>query len=243
MKTRIIWYIFFLIIGLQNLHGQNISPDYIHNLSDYQPNLTGELFKPDLPIDEITYFNSDWLSADIYLSNGEIAKNKLIKYNGLLDELFWLEPKSKNIIKLDKEAILQFHFKNLNDDSTIVFRKIRVKKNSVSDSSDVFGQVMYEGRLSLFVLYTYKFAGTELSRKNGLLLENNVYSKIPFYIFGFTNHKTFLTKSLNRKSLYSFFPEERDQIKIFFRQIKQSKIESYYDISRLMKFLNSIVFK
>jgi hypothetical protein len=243
MKTRIIWYTFFLIIGFQNLHGQKTGLNYIQNLTDYQPNLTGELFKPDLPLDEITYFNSEWLAADIYLSNGEIAKNKLIKYNGLLDELFWLEPNSKNIIKLDKEAILQFHFQNLNDDSTVVFRNIRIKKNAVSDSSDVFGQVMYEGRLSLFIQHTYKFAGTELYRKNGFLLENNVYAIIPVYIFRFTNDKTFLTKSLNRKSLYSIFPEKRHQIKNFFRQIRQSKIESYNDSNTLMKFLNSIVFQ
>lgn len=243
MKTKIMWYTIFFIFVFQNLQGQKNSQNYIFNFSDSEAKLSGELFKPDLPVDEITYFNSEWQPGDIHLSNGDVVKNKLLKYNGLMDELFWLEPNSRNVIKLDKESILQFHFQNLVGDSTVYFKKIKVKKSSVSDSSDVFGQVMYESRLSLFVLHTFKFAGTELNRKNGFLIENNVYASIPVYIFRFTNNKTYLTKSLNRKSLYSFFPEKKDQIKKFFKQIKLSKIESDADINTLMKFLNSIAYQ
>jgi hypothetical protein len=228
------------MISFQNLPGQIITQKNIYNLSDTEPKLTGELFRPVLPVDEITYFNSEWLPGDIYLSNGEVVRNKYLRYNGLMDELFWLESRSKNVIKLDKESILQFHFYNLNGDSTVCFRKIKVKKNSVSDSSDVFGQVMYNGNLSLFVQHTYKFVGTEPIRKNGLLLENNVYAMIPVYILRFSDYRTFITKSLNRNNLYIFLPEKKDQIKKFFKQMNQSKVESYDDITMLMKFLNSI---
>ena len=38
--------------------------------------------------------------------NGEIVRNKYIKYSGLLDELL-SEPESNTIVMLDKAAILQ----------------------------------------------------------------------------------------------------------------------------------------
>jgi len=78
--------------------------------------LSGELFDQSLTPDFATYFNADWLAGDIQLTNGRIARTEKIKYNGLLDELFWNEPLSKQIIKLDRESILQFHYLNFNGD-------------------------------------------------------------------------------------------------------------------------------
>jgi len=203
--------------------------------------LTGELFTPDQIIEGTTYFNSEWLPGDIYLSNGEVVRNKLIKYNGLLDELFWQEPKSKNVIKLDKESILQFHFQNLDGDSTVYFRKIKVKKNAVADSSEFFGQVVYEGRLSLFVLHIHKFEKTELFRRGGVLLEKNVYAEEPVYIFRYSNNKTLVTKSLNRKRLYAFSPENKNKIKEFFKTNNTGTFKDISYLRSLAQFLSTLV--
>ncbi len=238
---RIFSYTIFLIISFQSLQGQrSLFNDYV-DLTASEICLTGELYTPDFIIDGTTYFNSEWLPGDIYLSNGEVVRNKLIKYNGLIDELLWKEPKSGSIIKLDKEAIMQFHFLNLNRDSTIYFRKTKIKKNVLADSSEVFEQVLYEGSLSLFVLHAYKTAGTELIRKNGVLFEKNVYTEEPTYFLRLRNNKAVGFNNLNRKNLYTFLPDKKDQIKRFFKQIKQTKIQTYPDIIMLMKFLNSIV--
>jgi hypothetical protein len=112
-------------------------------LNNSEWRLTGELFVPDFTIDSRTNFYTEWESGNIYLSNGIVVRNKLIKYNRLLDQLFWLEPKSNNIIKLDKESILRFHFSDINGDTTVYFRKIKVKRNLVADSVSVFAQEIY----------------------------------------------------------------------------------------------------
>jgi hypothetical protein len=242
MKSRIIFVCTIVpIFTFQSLQGQK--PFSIDNIDIKSSEfcLTGELFTPNQSIDDATYYNSEWLAGDIYLSNGEVVRNKLIKYNGLLDELLWQESRSKNVIKLDKEAILQFHFLNLNGDSTVHFRKIKVKRSTISDSSELFGQVIYEGSLSLFILRTYKTAGNELIRQNGNLFEKTNYSEEPIYIFRYADNKTFITKSLSRKRLYAFSPGNKDKIKEFMKANKERGYKNMSYLRRMTQFLGTIV--
>lgn len=241
MKPKIILaYITLLMTGFQNISGQSISSVGTHDFYNYEPYLTGELYVPDLNVNETNYFNSEWLSGDIYLSNGAIIKNKLIKYNGLLDELFWQEPKSKNVIKLDKDAIQQFHFLNLNGDTSVYFRKLKGKRNIIADSGDVFEEVVYEGNLSLFIIHNYRIERTESIRINGIQCEKNVYEKEPIYILRFANNKTFVTKRLGRHSLYTFFPENKDKIKEFLKTNKSSELNNNFYLKKLTHFLDTI---
>jgi hypothetical protein len=104
MKTKILLsYSFIFIFAFQSLLGQNKGSFNVNDQADCIQCLTGELFAPVSAVDPATWFNLEWLPGDIYLSTGEIVRNKLIRYNGLLDELFWKEPKSGNIIKLDSK--------------------------------------------------------------------------------------------------------------------------------------------
>jgi hypothetical protein len=243
MKAKIIFvYTIVLIFTFQSLQGQKTFSIDNTDIKSSEFCLTGELFTPNQSIEDATYFNSEWLAGDIYLSNGEVVRNKLIKYNGLLDELFWQEPRSKNVIKLDKEAILQFHFLNLNGDSTIYFRKIKVKRSTISDSSEIFGQVIYEGSLSLFILRTYKTAGNELIRQNGNLFEKTNYAEEPIYIFRYADNKTLITKSLSRKRLYAFSPGNKDKIKEFMKVNKPRGIKNISYLRKLTEFLGTLVY-
>jgi hypothetical protein len=241
MKAKVIIVsIVFLIFCFQNVSGQRSITDNYYQIA-YEPVLTGELFAPQSIADAATYFNSEWLSGDIYLTNGEIVRNKFIKYNGLVDELFWHEPKSGNIVKLDKEPVLQFHFRNLKGDTSVYFRKIRAKLNIISDSADVYGEVVCDGSISLFVIHTFNIKGTEIIHTDGASFEKAVYSEEPIYIFRLANNKTFITRSLSRSSLYSFSPGNKDKIKEFMKANKsRAPINNSY-LRKLTQFLETIV--
>jgi hypothetical protein len=231
----------FLIFTVQDLASQN--PGVISDIysGDCIQCLTGELFTPAIKPDPATYFNPEWLAADLYLSNGEIVRNKLIKYNGLLDELLWKEPKSGNIIKLDKEPIMKFHFLNLKGDTTIYFRKINIKRNALSDSGEVFGELIYDKGNSLCILHTFNIKGTEIVRSNGTIFERTIYEKIPIYVFMFPKGKTFITRNLNRRSFSTICPENKDRINDFLKvNISRKPIEYSY-LRKLTEFLGTIV--
>ena len=242
MKTKIIFaYSLFLIFAIQNLSGQNKGSTNGYDPADCIQCLTGELFVPVSAVDPSTWYNAEWLSGDIYLSNGEIIRNKLIRYNGSLDELFWKEPKSGNIIKIDKAPIVQFHFQNLDGDTSIYFRKIRVKRNVLYDSSEVFGEVIYDKINSLYILHTFNIKGTEIVRTNGTTFEKIIYEKIPVYVFMFTKNKTFVTRSLSRRSLYSFCPDKKDRINEFLKENKLGRSVNNFYLREVAQFLGTII--
>jgi hypothetical protein len=204
------------------------------------PFLPGELFVPGQPVDITTYFNQEWLEGDIFLSSGEIVRNKSIKYNGFLDELFWHEPGSENIIKLDKEAIRQFHYLNFNGDTSVYFRKIKIKLNSVSDSAEIFVQKIYDGNLSLFVSHTFYIDRRELVYSKGITLEKEIYREKLVYYLRSANNRTFVTTNLSPGGLSAFFPGKKEKIRGFFRLNKLGKIISNSDLIRVTQFLGTL---
>lgn len=206
-----------------------------------EPRLSGELFSPASSPDIVTYFNKTWLSGDIWLNDGSIIRNKKIKYNGFLDELFWQEPESNQTIKLDKDNILQFHFHNFQGDTSVYFRKLKVKGNILTDSTNIFAQRMYRGDLSLFVLHTFHLDRTETIEMNKHYFLRDIYKENPVYYIKYLNNKVAEFKSFSRKSLYAFAPDKKDQIKKYFKENKSFVIKKNSELIRLMQFLSSVV--
>ena len=120
MKARIFLILtILLVLTTGTLYSQTSSCCECKDKTNVEPSLTGEFVE--IPKDTITWFRKEWQSGDIMLSDGQTIHNVQIKYNGLVDELFWFEPDSRKIVKLDKEAILQFHFLNIKGDTSIYF--------------------------------------------------------------------------------------------------------------------------
>lgn len=239
MEMRLILVnIIFFITTVQSLHGQTECCSNSTDKTNYERELSGELFTQTL--DSITWFNKDWISGDIFLSDGEVLRNKQIKYNGFLDEIFWKEPKSGKTIKLDKKAILKFHFLNFNGDTSVYFRRSTVKRDILTDSSQVFVQEIYIGKLSLFVFHNIYIERREIVAKNNVLFEKEIYLEKPVYFLRIANKRTITLKSLTCKTLSVLLPDKKEQIKKFFKQARKVRIKIYPHMIMLMKFLNSI---
>jgi hypothetical protein len=242
MKTRIlIAGLILLSFTFRPLCGQQSCYCKNAGTNSPEPYLSGELFESALTIDATTFFNQEWLPGDIFLSGGEVSRNKLIKYNGLLDELFWKEPVSNNIIRIDKEGIVQFHYLNFRGDTSVYFRKIKVKPNAKSDSAEVFAQVIYDGAASLCILHTFFVDRKESIINNGIQLERNIYEEEPNYIFRFSNNKTVILKKLTRKNLYTLSPGNNERIKEFLKTNKNVELTDKSSLIRLTEFLSTSV--
>jgi hypothetical protein len=202
--------------------------------------LSGEVFSPASPPDTITYFNKNWLTGDIWLTDGRIVRNKIIKYNRLFDELFWFELKSNKTIKLDKEAILQFHFLNFHGDTTVHFKKIKVKKENYIDSAEIFVQEICHVNISLFISHSLYFTGTETVWKNNNYILKAIYKEAPVYYLKSLNSRIVGFKRISRKNLYTFMPDKKDQIKKYFSDSVSGKIQTKQEILSLIAFLSSI---
>jgi hypothetical protein len=240
-KTNILTFFFILLMSFQYAHGQTIYCCSSGNSITSDPSLPGILFTSSGAIDNTTWFNKEWLLADIYLSNGEIVRNKLLKYSGLLDELLWRQPETSIIIKLDKSAVQKFHFINNEGDTSVYFERLKVKHDISIDSSEIFGEEIFRGKLSLFVWHTFFIERSEISARAGVHYQNDTYAEFPVYYFRFMNNKIVGMKSLNRKNLVALVPDKKDQINRYYKQNKTGKIPDKIQLIRLTQFLSSIM--
>jgi len=242
MKTRyILLHIILLLTISQTVFCQNECICTSSGKINTEPYLSGELFTPDVPLDIMTYFNTIWLQGDIYLEDGGIIKNKKIRYNGLVDELFCLDPVSNQVIKLDKEAIHQFHYLNFQDDTSVYFRKLKVKRNLLTDSTEIYAQEIYHGDLSLFVFHTFYLDHAETVKVNKSYSLKDIYKEDPVYYIKFLSNKVVEFKRFSRKSIYALAPDKEAQIRKFFRESISGRIKTNQEIIGFTKFLSSIV--
>ena len=241
MKDNLLLVLLILtVINPLPLHGQKNCccgfPD--DNIS--QPYLSGEFFLPDQQLDTLTYFSNAWLAGDIKLTDGAFVRNKLLKYNGLLDELFWLEDESKRTIKLDKEAIQQFLFRDHQHHTSAYFEKITVRPDIISDSVDIFGEVVCRDKVSLYQFHAYMVEGREQYYREGVAYQKVIYAPQPVYYFRFMNNKTVGLKELNRKSLYALMPGTKKEINQFFRENEPGKYKDRVWLILLTRFLSTL---
>ncbi len=241
MKTKLLFlqFIFLGIVSFPGLCQTACNCIGLDEINSEQP-LSGELFSPVSSPDIVTYFNRNWLIGDIWLTDGSIIRSKKIRYNGLLDELFWLEPESNRTIMLDKGAVTRFHFHDIMGDTAVYFSRLKIKRNILADSTEVFGEEIYRGDLSLFVLHNFYLVGKEKVQINDKYILKDIYKEDPVYYINYLSRRVTEFKRFNRKRLYSFLPGKKEQIKRFFRD-NPGKINTKPELIRLMQFLSSVV--
>jgi hypothetical protein len=240
MKTKIILFSIILVGITSRIGFCQTDDDYSVKNIDSESLLSGELFNPEMMPNISTHFNKEWLLTDILLTDYRLVRNKMIKYNGLLDELFWLEPESNQTIKLDKEAIMKFHFLNFQGDTTIRFRKIKVKRDIFKDSSEIFVQDINNGTLSLLISHSFYFAGKEPVRMNQLYYMKEIYNEEPVYYLEFPDNKLIEFRKFSRKNLYKSIPDKKEMIRRYFRESASGKIQTVQEILDFVQFLSSI---
>jgi hypothetical protein len=240
MKTKILIAALILLASGSGTGFCQVSGNHVSKNIDFEPLLSGEFFDQSMTPDFSTYFNTGWLAGDILLTNGRTARNNKIRYNGLLDELFWLEPVSNQTIKLDKESILQFHYLNFQGDSTISFRKIRVKQDLFTDSGEIFVQEIKLGKMSLMISHSFYFAGKTTVRTNKGTFLKDIYKEEPVYYLRFPDTRFVELRRFSRKNLYTVLSARKDLIRQYFSESSSGKIRTGQEIQDFVYFLSSV---
>jgi len=206
----------------------------------FSPKLTGETYIEKKGYKGEQFFNKDWLESDILLTTGEEIHGENLKYNGLLDELIWVNTSSYQQFKLDKSFISDFWLKN-ETGSTNHFKRINVNEQKDVHSSDIFAEVGVEGKVSLFIQRRIIIVGEENIYRNGTLyLSESIGEKPLYYIKTPSNHYLILSR-IRKKAFLNLFPEQKKDIaKIMKENHLNLKTES--DLIQLIIMLNKNVF-
>ncbi len=96
-------------------------------------------------------FFNNWMPGDIYLNDGCIIKNELLRYNIFTDDLLWLRKTDFQTGVVNKQIVNEFTLYDQNNSLFAKFKKLKIKNWYSGDSANIFFQVLAEGQVSLYV--------------------------------------------------------------------------------------------
>ena len=204
-------YLFFLSICI-SLNAQTTSKNEAQEAdSTFLCELTGETYVEFRGYNGSQYFNDDWAESNILTSTGEMLYGKKLKYNGLLDEVIWLNTDIPRSYKLDRALINDIWFQNIQD-KPIHFKRIMIDEPNKSHKSDIFAEVAVEGKISLYIQRKISVLNIQTIKKEGKLYPYKTIGGTPVYFIKLSSDKYFSMSRLNRSSLCKLFPNKKKDI-------------------------------
>lgn len=234
-------YVFLSIVFLPGIivQGQEItSCDAVLDPLN-EPKLIGDFYQPPLPMSTVgsQFLFDDWQNGDVYLSNKNIVRNKDLKFNAYLDRLIWLTPINHQQVKLDKDYIEGFCLKSKSGEPRC-FKKIPVKYDLAIDSVSVFGEVLYQNRISLFAYRKVVIVGYEVALTD---YYRDIYELSTLYLFKLENGKTIGFRRYKKRDIITLFPDKKEMIIAKLRELKQHRFRTEADLINITKALNEIL--
>jgi hypothetical protein len=234
--------IFYLLSVSWFTQAQEVKPCPCENdLNEtFEARLKGKVYMRLSGLTGTEFYTPTYLKGDIFLENGEVAVDQFIRYNGRIDGLVLVPPYSREI-QLDKYFIKSFSLKNYKDGVNLYFSKITVAKEFSKDSVQIFGQILYQNRLSLYAFRRYIYQYDVLEHKGNKQIANPFYGPSFIYYFILPGGKTIGFKKFKKRDIYAIFPDRKDEIKRLFRENHQRKFKTEDNLIKITELLNTII--
>lgn len=175
-------------------------------IQSYENYLVGKAFVNKHPVSKEQFYTG-WLKGDVYLTDGNIVKGELLRYNGLIDELLWMRSSDFAIASVARESVSRFVIYSSNNKIEATFQKVKQKNTQHTENEDMYLQILVEGNV---VIYR-KFEVIEIRSTGQLIINQYYYLQKDGEIHRF---------KLNRISLIHLF---KDEERITLKQIIRSK--------------------
>ena len=239
---------YFLVFCLLLLPSLNRAQDTLHCILPNEYNevfgakLKGQVYTGMAGLIGDEFFNENYVKGDVFLENGEVANNQLLRYNGRVDGvLLFPEPSMGGTeILLDKYFVKGFCLKNINGNSNICFTKIKIANEFSSDSSQVYGQVLYRNKLSLYSYRRYAFIEEVQGYSGNEQIAFKKYGPSFIYYFQLPNGNTIGFKKFKKRNLYALFPGKKKTLRKLFRDNHMRRFRDEQDLVKVSEILNSM---
>ena len=235
--------IFFkLLIFCITAFGQNNLPVGVSTVdSVFAPKLTGETYTEFKRFRGDPFITDDWMESDILLVTGQTVHKKNIKYNGLLDQVVWLNPVNANKYTLDKLAISEFWYKNaLNQ--PVHFKRISVSDSKTGRTTEVFVEAIIEGKISLYIQHRMMKVEAENIIENNKTYSIDVLSEKQLYYIKLPSGTYFVTNRITRNAFFKLFPDQRKAInKLLIKNHLNFRSESA--VQKIIELMNRELFQ
>ncbi len=239
MKSDMKKYIFllFCVVNSIFLSGQNKIVNIIPAIDTiFTPKLTGSFFiEPKQYIGE-QFYNNEWIEGDILLASGNEIKNELLKYNGVYDELIWLNQQNFSAFKVDKYLVKEFRIRNKMNEK-VRFKQFYPAIADNDSSESIFAEVITEGELSLYIQHKIAVKSPDYIVVNNIRKKYETLLYSPIYYLKLNNGKLLKLTQPGKKSFLKLFPEQQKSIKKIIAA-ERLNIKHQEDFIQLVKLMN-----
>jgi hypothetical protein len=169
-----------------------------------------------------------WSKGNIILNNGEVIKNRNIRYDGFADQLI-VDVIDNNVrLAVEKNTIQGFDIKMFNSDQMLHYKRINIKDFYTTGYHSAFLQVLVTGKTSLYAYRRLQYIGQTYD------LEDN-YSYILIKEDGTIYH----FQNFNRRYIAGLFPEKKDILKSQLRK-QHNRVRDEEHLIRAIEMVNSL---
>ncbi len=206
----------------------------------FKARLSGEVYTPPVIHSGSQWFIGEWATGSVTLITGEKVSDVMLRYNGYLDELFWLTPVTFEQVRLDKKLIRQFEMEDPGSGEKLIFKNLEVNNMLAPGSIEVFAQLLHRSDISLYVHRKIRETGATTSvMVGGTLVARRVLG--PDYQY-YLQNRSELPGAIQptRRSLMRTFPEHRRQIRQALRQ-QNIRIRNEAQLIYAIEIINDLV--
>jgi hypothetical protein len=155
-------------------------------------------------------FIDEWRNGDVHLVNDAVIKNKLLRYNGYLDEVIWLRTEDYKMGKLYKSQISSFRLYANEENKECKYVKKTLPWDLNSESEDVFLEVLVEG--------TYEFYAFRQMKRN-----HNANEVFPRFLYFIKYENKYTRIKLRQSELIRLFDKDlRPNVR---RDLRQARLK------------------
>ena len=225
-KVKNILFILLITLFLQEQNNaQSVCSQDSMYLAIEEPNLYGKLFVNPY-IGNETQYHLPWLYGDITLTNGQVAKNEYLRYNGFLDEILWIRSTDYKTVIIERNSIESCVLYDKSGSVSAKYRKEDVKDIIWEFEDDVFMQVLAEGQVELLIY-----------RKVAVIkYSDEIYYDFHYY----TKTGETMTRFMpQRWKIYRILPQYKKELRSIIHKFHLNPKRSENDLILLFKELNS----
>ncbi len=164
------------------------------------------------------YPDEEWHRGDVTLEHGQVVYNKLLRYNGYLDELFWLYEGDYQQVLIDRNMVKEFRFRSVFTGETTLFRKLEIDSPLFIGKNEIFAEILYEGDISV-----YTCRRVIETARGDYMLGNIIYGGMRIkpshvYIIRLPDGTMHTTRRISRRSILGMFPDNRREVRRLLRE-------------------------
>jgi hypothetical protein len=229
MKHLILVLLFYSICLINLAQGKNCQCDFYPVDKDaLEDKITGIALSDEnnkLPVEE-TY--CQWSTGNIILNNGEVIKDKNIRYDGFADQLI-IDIIDKNVrLAVEKNTIQGFDIKMFKSEKMLHYKTVNIKEFFSNEYHTALLQVLVAGKTSLYAYRRLQYVGQTYELQDNF---SYIIIKEDGTMYHFIHY--------SRRYIASLFQEKKDVLKTQLRK-QHNRVRDEDQLIKAIELANSL---